>query len=91
MTLSLLALWFLILERLGMGGETPAVTVSQVRQIFTGLLRSPAPSPRMDGAGRHASPGEEGDGTDLQVSQEERPIAAAPSDPRDELNSGDTA
>lgn len=45
MTLSLLALWFLILERLGMGGKTPAVTVSQVREIFTRLLRTPAPSP----------------------------------------------
>ena len=46
MTLSFLALWFLILERIGgSGGKTPAVTVSQVREIFTRLLRSPAPSP----------------------------------------------
>ena len=28
-----------------MGGKTPAVTVSQVREIFTRLLRLPAPSP----------------------------------------------
>jgi hypothetical protein len=45
MTLSLLALWFLVLERVRVGGKTAAVTVSQVREIFTRLLRSPAPSP----------------------------------------------
>src|SRR3954463_13880000 len=45
MTLSLLALWFLVRERLRVGGKTPAVSVSQVREIFTRLLRSPAPSP----------------------------------------------
>ena len=45
MTLSLLALWFLCWSGGGSGGKTPAVTVSQVREIFTRLLRSPAPSP----------------------------------------------
>lgn len=45
MTLSLLALWFLCCERRRVGGKTPAVTVSQVREIFTRLLRSPAPNP----------------------------------------------
>lgn len=43
-TLSLLAPWFLCRERRRVGGETPAVTVSQVRELFT-LLRVPAPSP----------------------------------------------
>jgi SRSO17 transposase len=45
MTLSLLALWFLCCERRRVGGKTPAATVSQVRELFTRLLRSPAPSP----------------------------------------------
>jgi len=45
MTLSLLALWSLVLERIRVGGKPPAVTVSQVREIFPRLLRSPAPSP----------------------------------------------
>ncbi len=45
MTLSLLALWFLCCERRRVGGKTRAVTVSQVREIFTRLLRVPAPSP----------------------------------------------
>ncbi len=44
-TLSLLALRFLVLERLRVGGKTPAATVSQVREIFTRLLQSPAASP----------------------------------------------
>ena len=29
----------------GSGGKTPAVTVSQVREVFTRLLRVPPPSP----------------------------------------------
>jgi SRSO17 transposase len=44
MTLSLVALWFLCLERRRAGGKTPAITVSQMRQVFTRLLRHPAPS-----------------------------------------------
>ena len=44
MTLSLLALWFLVLERRRLGGKTPALTVAQVRQIVTRLLRRPAPA-----------------------------------------------
>jgi len=44
-TLSLLALWFLCVERRRLGGKTPAITVSQVREVFTRLLRHPAPSP----------------------------------------------
>jgi hypothetical protein len=41
-TLSLVALWFLCGERRRLGGETPAVTVSQVRAVFSRLLRVPA-------------------------------------------------
>ena len=45
-TLGLLALWFLILERGRMGGKTPAVTVAQMRAIFTELLRRRPPTAR---------------------------------------------
>jgi SRSO17 transposase len=45
MTLSLLALWLLQTERLRLGGKTPAVTVPQVRAIFTELLREPGAHP----------------------------------------------
>jgi hypothetical protein len=38
MTLSLLALWFLQLQRQRLGKKTPALTVQQVRQIFSRLL-----------------------------------------------------
>jgi hypothetical protein len=42
-TLSLLALWFLCGERRRVGGKTRAVTVSQVREVFTRQLRAPSP------------------------------------------------
>jgi hypothetical protein len=45
MTLSLVALWFLCLQRWRAGGKAPAITVPQIRQVFTRLLRHPAPSP----------------------------------------------
>src|SRR6202023_861014 len=51
LTLSLLALWFLQTERLRLGGKTPAVTVPQVRQVFTELLREPAPTAERVAAG----------------------------------------
>ena len=43
-TLALLALWFLVLERQRLGGKTPAVTVAQMRAIFTELLRKRPPT-----------------------------------------------
>jgi SRSO17 transposase len=45
MTLALVALRFLCLERRRVGGKTPAITVSQMRQVFTRLLQDPPPSP----------------------------------------------
>jgi hypothetical protein len=45
MTLSLLALWFLVLERNRLGEKKPALTVAQTREVFTRLLRDPPPSP----------------------------------------------
>ena len=45
-TLALLALWFLVLEKGRVGKKScPAVTVPQVREIFTRLLRDPPPRP----------------------------------------------
>ena len=44
-TLGLLALWFLTVERRRLGKKTPALTAPQVRQIFSALLRTPAPTP----------------------------------------------
>lgn len=45
MTLSLVALWFLCLERRHVGGKTPAVTVLQARDILAPLLRDPPLGP----------------------------------------------
>jgi SRSO17 transposase len=44
MTLSLLALWFLALERGRVGGGKTLLSVSQLRQVFTKLLQRPGPS-----------------------------------------------
>ena len=41
MTSAMVAMWFPSSERRRVGGKTPAVTLSQLRQIFTRLLRSP--------------------------------------------------
>ena len=46
MTLSLVALWFLQVERLAVGEKNPGITASLVRQIVTELLRCPKPSAR---------------------------------------------
>ncbi len=43
MTLSLVALWFLQLERLRVGEKNPGITASLVRLMFTELLRYPCP------------------------------------------------
>ena len=43
-TLALLALWFLVLERRRLVGKTPAVTVVQMRAIFTEPLRKSPPT-----------------------------------------------
>jgi hypothetical protein len=37
------ALWFSVPGRGQMKGKTPAVTMPQMRAIFTGLLRKPPP------------------------------------------------
>ena len=71
-TLSLLALWFLCCERRRVGGKTRAVTVSQVREVFTRLLRVPAAEPRADRRGGHAGAAAQGGGADLPLAQGDR-------------------
>jgi hypothetical protein len=44
MTLSLLALWFLVGERQRLGKKIPALTVAQLRGVFARLLQPEPPS-----------------------------------------------
>jgi SRSO17 transposase len=87
MTLSLLALWFLVLERIRVGGENPG----RDGVADAGDLRPPAPvpspQPRADRGGRHPRVVAEGGGADLQVAQGDRRIPAAPPSTGHELNS----
>lgn len=46
MTLCVLALLFVVTEQVRMGKKSPAVTASQVRALFTELLRHPRPTYR---------------------------------------------
>jgi hypothetical protein len=46
MTLALLALWFLVLERRRLGEKKPAISTPQTRGLFTWLLRTPSPRPK---------------------------------------------
>src|SRR3954454_19091390 len=87
MTLSLLALWFLVLERLRVGGENPGgdgVTSA-------GDLHPPAevagPEPGADRGGRQPRAVAEGGGADLQVAQGDRRIPGAALATGHELNS----
>ena len=45
MTLSLLALWFLVLERRRLGKKIPALMVAQMGEVFARLLQPHPPSP----------------------------------------------
>jgi hypothetical protein len=55
MTLSLLALWFLVREKQRLGEKIPALTVSQLREVFARLLPPATPLRRLQGRGRSAS------------------------------------
>src|SRR5262249_35256881 len=87
MTLSLLALWFLLLERSGVGGGTPGGE----GVADAGDLHPPAtvssPEPRANRGGRHSRVMAEGGGADLQVVQGDRHVPTAPLSTGDELNS----
>jgi SRSO17 transposase len=87
MTLSLMALWFLILERLRVGGENPGGDgVSGA-----GDLHAPAavagPEPGADRGDRQPRAVAEGGGADLQVAQDDRRIPATALAIGHELNS----
>ena len=69
MTLSLLALWFLILERRRLGGEKPGDhRVAGAGDLHAAAAR-PAAEPGADRGGGHAGPPPEGGGPHLQVAQ----------------------
>src|SRR3954453_12898831 len=77
MTLSLLALWFLVLERIRVGGENPGRDgVAGARDLHPPATVAGA-EPRADRGGRHARAVAEGGGADLKVAQEDGAIPAA--------------
>ena len=86
MTLSLVALWFLILERMRVGGENPGRDGVSGPGDRHPAAAVPSPEPRADRGGRHARVVAEGGGADLQVVQEDRAIPAASLTTRHELN-----
>jgi SRSO17 transposase len=87
MTLSLLALWFLILERLRVGGENPG----RDSVAGAGDLDPPAAvagaEPGADRGGRRPRVVAEGGGADLQVAQGDRHVPTPPLTTGHELNS----
>ena len=79
MTLALVALWFLILERRRVGGENPG---GDGVAGAGGLHPAPAvtgPDPRADRGGGDSSAVSEGGGADLQVAQSHGAVSTPPS------------
>src|SRR3954471_2721616 len=72
MTLSLVALWFLILERLRVGGENRGRDGVAGAGDLHPAATVPGPEPRADRGGDHARVVAEGGGADLQVVQGDR-------------------
>jgi SRSO17 transposase len=86
MTLSLLALWFLILERLRVGGENPGGDgVAGAGDLHTPAATAGTES-RADCGGDHACVVAEGSGADLQVVQGDWEIPTPPITTGYELN-----
>src|SRR4051794_2169669 len=87
MTLSLLALWFLVLERMRVGGENPGGDgVPGARDLQPAAAAAGA-EPGADRGGRHPRAVAEGGGADLQVAQGDRRVPAAPLTTGHKLNS----
>jgi SRSO17 transposase len=79
MTLSLLALWFLILERRRLGGENPGGNgVASARDLHTSTSGTGA-EPGADRGASHAGAVAEGGGADLQVAHGHGDVPAPPS------------
>ena len=86
MTLSLLAVWFLILERRRLGGENPGRDGVAGAGDLHAPAAGPGPEPRADRAGGHAGIVAEGGRPALQVVQGHREIPAPPPTIGHELN-----
>src|SRR3954463_3398345 len=87
MTLSLVALWFLALERMRVGGKNPGGDRVTDAGDLHPAAAVPGPEPRADRGGRHARVVAEGGGADRPGGQENRKIPAASLTTRHELNS----
>ena len=81
MTLSLLALWFLILERSRVGGENPGSDGVAGAGDLHPAAAVASPESRMDRGGGHARVMAEGGGADLQVAQGDRQFPPRRSQP----------
>jgi hypothetical protein len=87
MTLSFLALWFLILERIRVGGENPGRDgVASPGDLHPAAAGAGA-EPGVDRGGGDEGAGAEGGGTDLQVAQGHREVPSPSRRPRHELKS----
>ncbi len=87
MTLSLLALWFLILERMRVGGENAGGDGVAGAGDLQPAASVPGAEPGADRGGSRARVVAEGGGADLQVVQEDRAIPATSLPARHELPS----
>jgi SRSO17 transposase len=87
MTLSLLALWFLILERLRVGGENPGGDGAAGAGDLHPAAAGAGAEPGVDRGGGDAGIAAEGGGADLQVAQGHRDIPSPSRRPRHELKS----
>jgi SRSO17 transposase len=86
MTLSLLALWFLILERRRLGGKNPGGDGVAGAGDLRASAADPGAESRTDCAGGHSGVVAEGGGADLQVVQGHGDVPAAPHTIGHELN-----
>jgi SRSO17 transposase len=87
MTLSLLALWFLILERIRVGGENPGGDGVAGAGDLHPAVAVPGPVLRADRGGRHPRVGAQGGGANLQRAQGDRQVPTPPLSTGHELNS----
>jgi SRSO17 transposase len=87
MTLSLLALWFLVLERLRVGGENPGRDGVAGAGDLHPAVAVPGPELRANRGGRHPRVVAQGGGTDLQMAQGDRQVPTPPLSTGHELNS----
>jgi SRSO17 transposase len=78
MTLSLLALWFLILQRRRVGGENPGGDGVAGAGDLRAAAAGAGAEPRADRGDRDAGPAAEGGGADLQVAQGHGDVPAPP-------------